>query len=80
MPSRTDLLFPIAFFAYAILGGWLCVSTDFAWWALALFAAPAVYYAALVVCSASESLMNLYFVVFGCAVGTVLLILLGRLQ
>ena len=59
MPSRTDLLFTIAFFAYAILGGWLCVSTDFAWWALALFAAPAVYYAALVVCSASESLMNL---------------------
>lgn len=80
MPSRTDLLFPIAFFVYAILGGWLCVSTDFAWWALALFAAPAVYYAALVVCSASESLMGLYFVVFGCAVGTVLLILLGRLQ
>ena len=75
MPSRTDLLFTIAFFAYAILGGWLCVSTDFAWWALALFAAPAVYYAALVVCSASESLMGL-----GCAVGTVLLILLGRLQ
>lgn len=80
MPSRTDLLFTIAFFAYAILGGWLCVSTDFVWWALALFAAPAVYYAALVVCSASESLMGLYFVVFGCVAGTVLLILLGRLQ
>lgn len=62
MPSRTDLLFTIAFFAYAILGGWLCVSTDFAWWALALFAAPAVYYAALVVCSASESLMGFYLV------------------
>lgn len=47
---------------------------------IALFAAPAVYYAALVVCSASESLKGFYFVVFGFAVGTVLLILLGRLQ
>lgn len=29
---------------------------------IALFAAPAVYYAALVVCSASESLMGFYLV------------------